>query len=78
MAERVCPTCGGRLGQHDLHGDVLTCPNCGATITVAEASGVPQAEAAPPGRSEGRDEFAGHDTVEGVMEEIEEKEEEKR
>jgi uncharacterized Zn finger protein (UPF0148 family) len=64
-----CPKCG----QHDLSTDDVLCPNCGATLT--PSNDVERAEAAPPGRTEGREEFAGEETVAGVMEEIREKEE---
>lgn len=66
---------------------VVTCPNCGAKVTLdkpgaepeaAEAprSDAPSAAGAPPGEPSGEDAFAGEETVEGVMDEVREKESE--
>jgi C4-type Zn-finger protein len=82
-----CPNCGQSLeaaGQHAVvpSADVIDCPNCGARVSLETgrlAEGV-----SPEGRAEDQggvpipehapDSFAGETTVEGVMEEIEEKE----
>jgi DNA-directed RNA polymerase subunit RPC12/RpoP len=85
MAEYICPSCGKELpsamGQHatDLVSALVTCPHCGAEVTLREGAvespsgDYAQAEAAPPGRTEGIDEFAGNETVEGLAEELQEK-----
>jgi hypothetical protein len=84
-----CPNCGQPLpeaGQHAVvpSADVIDCPNCSARVNLQtgqleqgvspegraeEQGGAPIAERAP-------DTFSGETTVEGVMEEIEEKEQE--
>jgi hypothetical protein len=64
---------------------VVECPHCGAHVMLDKAGAeaddaderkgtVERAEPAPPGRTEGRETFAGEETVEGVMEELSEKE----
>ena len=76
MAEERCPDCGTplpqQLGQHAVTPSVglVECPNCGANVTLErpETTG-------GGGQSEGEDYFAGEETVEGVMEELEHKEE---
>ena len=85
MAEYICPSCGKELpsemGQHatDLVSGLVTCPHCGAEVTLREGAvespsgDYAEAEAAPPGRTEGTDEFAGSDTMEGLTEELQEK-----
>jgi hypothetical protein len=79
----TCPSCGAEIpaetGQHAVTpvADLVACPSCGAHVRlVGEGTGgdVERAEAAPPGRVEGRETFAGEETVEGVMEELREKE----
>ena len=73
-----CPSCGAdlpqELGQHALvpSAGVVACPSCGATVTLDR----PAAAGAPGDESEGTGEetFSGHETIEGVMEEIREKE----
>jgi hypothetical protein len=83
-----CPSCGRPLpeeaGQHAVvpSAGVVDCPNCGARVNLA--TGQLEAGVSPEGRAEERggapipsgppDSFAGETTVEGVMEEIEEKE----
>jgi uncharacterized Zn finger protein (UPF0148 family) len=83
-----CPSCGQPLleeaGQHAVvpSADVVDCPNCGARVSLEtgrlaegvspeggaeDQGGAPIPERAPP-------EFAGSTTLEGVLEEIEEKE----
>jgi transcription elongation factor Elf1 len=82
-----CPNCGHELpaglGQHAVAPDahVVDCPNCGARVN--EETGALEAVSAA-GRAEeqggapieaGRPErFSGEETVEGVMDEIEQKE----
>ena len=74
-------------GQHALSpsAGVVTCPSCGATVTLEKPGArdpederkttaeVPRAAAVPPGE-EHAEEFAGQETVEGVMGEIADKE----
>jgi transcription elongation factor Elf1 len=82
-----CPSCGQELllaGQHAVAPDagVIDCPNCGARVNTEtgqlergvstegraeEQGGAPVDEGAP-------ESFSGEETVGGVMEEIEEKE----
>ena len=64
-----CPECGKEIpeevGQRALVplAGVVQCPSCGATVTLGkEGDGEPES-------------FSGHETIEGVMEEIREKEE---
>ena len=84
-----CPHCGQPLegaGQHAIvpAADIIDCPNCGARVSLEtgrlavgvspeggaeDQGGAPVPERAP-------ETFAGETTVEGVMEEIEEKEQE--
>jgi endogenous inhibitor of DNA gyrase (YacG/DUF329 family) len=68
-----CPNCGADLpaetGQHALvpSAGVVACPTCGETVTLGHAEADTAAEA--------HDEsFSGHETIEGVMDEIREKE----
>ncbi|MBD0291874.1 MAG: hypothetical protein ICV74_11510 [Thermoleophilia bacterium] len=79
MTLASCPSCGRALGQHDVRGTPPVCPHCGAPLTVSADEAEPEApveraQAAPPGREEGREEFAGEETAEGVRQEIREKE----
>lgn len=83
-----CPSCGqelpGEAGQHAVAPDagVVDCPSCGARVNLETGELV--AGVSPEGRAEEQggapisggqpDSFAGETTVEGVMEEIEEKE----
>jgi uncharacterized Zn finger protein (UPF0148 family) len=64
---------------------VVTCPNCGASVTLDKPGAepepaeqprgeAPRADAAPPGEATGEDTFSGEETVEGVMDEVREKE----
>jgi uncharacterized Zn finger protein (UPF0148 family) len=71
--ETRCESCGTAIGQHDLSGDRLMCPSCGATVTVSPGGEPERAEAAPPGRPDGTETFSGEETVEDVMREIREK-----
>jgi DNA-directed RNA polymerase subunit RPC12/RpoP len=82
-----CPNCGQRIpeeaGQHAVVPDaeIIDCPSCGARVNMKtgklasrssegraeEQGGAPIPEGAP-------DSFSGETTLEGVMEEVEEKE----
>jgi hypothetical protein len=89
MSDMTCPNCGAEVpaesGQHAVSpsAGVVTCPSCGATVTletspdrqqvVGEAEAAPAAPA-PPGRSGEKEYFSGSESVEGVMEELSEKE----
>jgi DNA-directed RNA polymerase subunit RPC12/RpoP len=85
MAEYICPSCGkdlpSALGQHatDLISALVTCPHCGAEVTLREGAvespsgNYAEADAAPPSRTEGSDEFAGNETIEALAEELQEK-----
>jgi len=77
----------GEVGQHAVtpSAGVVECPHCGHHVVLDKVGAEPEqanepaapverAEAAPPGRTEGRETFAGEETVEGVMEELSEKE----
>lgn len=83
-----CPSCGQELpagaGQHAVSpsADIVDCPSCGARVNMQ--TGRLAQDVSPEGRAEeqgvapipeGRPEsFSGEETVPGVMEEIEEKE----
>jgi hypothetical protein len=83
-----CPSCDQPLpaeaGQHAVvpSADVVDCPNCGARVSLE--TGRLDEGVSPEGRAEEQggapipegqpDSFSGETTVEGVMEEIEEKE----
>jgi hypothetical protein len=83
-----CPNCGQPLpegeGQHAVvpSAGIVDCPNCGERVVLD--TGVPAPEVSPEGRAEDQggapiregepERFAGEETVEGVMDEIEEKE----
>ena len=74
-AVQRCPNCGAELpaglGQHALvpTTGLVQCPSCGENVTL-ERPETAGAEAA----GEHEESFAGHETVEGVMEEIRDKE----
>jgi predicted RNA-binding Zn-ribbon protein involved in translation (DUF1610 family) len=84
-AEFMCPSCGkdlpAAIGQHstDLLSGLVTCPHCGAQVTLREGAveapspAYQEAAAAPTGRTEGRETFAGNETFEGLTEELEQK-----
>jgi hypothetical protein len=89
MSVMRCPSCGAERseesGQHALSpaAGVVSCPSCGATVTLADAAGSQRSGAegqaaaareAPAGRSGQPEYFSGEDSVEGVMEELSEKE----
>jgi hypothetical protein len=73
MSSQQCPNCGAdlppELGQHALTptSGLVECPTCGENVTL-------ERPATTHGATAGDDQFAGHETVEGVMEEIREKE----
>jgi hypothetical protein len=83
-----CPSCGQSLpaaaGQHAVvpSADIVDCPSCGARVDMGTGRLVE--EGSPEGRAEEKgvapiptglpESFAGEETVEGVMEEIEKKE----
>ena len=73
MAAQRCPNCGEplpeELGQHALTptSGLVRCPSCGETVTLEHAE-------AGSGGGEGEETFAGSETVEGVMDELSEKE----
>lgn len=85
MAEFKCPSCGGELpaalGQHatDLVSGLVTCPHCGAEVTLREGTSeapsgdFEEAEAAPPGRTEGKETFAGNENFAELAEELRQK-----
>ena len=76
-------------GQHapTPSAGVVQCPQCGASVTLQkpgaepgqqpagpETEDVPRAESTPVGEPTGEDYFSGEETVEGVMDEVREKE----
>jgi predicted RNA-binding Zn-ribbon protein involved in translation (DUF1610 family) len=86
-----CPNCGAQvppeMGQHSVTpvAGVVTCPSCGASVTLRSAGAqdsageaspgqTPTAAAAPPGVEGGQEYFSGQESVGGVMEELKEKE----
>ncbi len=85
MADYVCPSCGkelpSELGQHatDLVSALVTCPHCGAQVTLREGAvetpsgDYEEAAAAPPGRTEGTETFAGNETFGELKEELQDK-----
>jgi hypothetical protein len=71
VPDETCPSCGNRLppeiATHALApaAGLVSCPHCGAAVTLPK----------PGGAEEPQDEsFAGHETVEGVMQELRDKE----
>jgi endogenous inhibitor of DNA gyrase (YacG/DUF329 family) len=83
MTGERCPSCGAEIpeevGQHALvpSAGIVECPTCGATVTLEKPTAETGAgESSRLPRTEGEEEsFAGEETLEGVMEEVEEKEE---
>jgi ribosomal protein S27AE len=89
MSDIRCPNCGAEVpaesGQHAVSpsAGVIACPSCGATVTLGRPGNrqqvVGEAETAsaapsPPGRAGEEEYFSGSESVEGVMEELSEKE----
>ena len=89
MADQRCPNCGeplpAELGQHALTptSGLVRCPSCGETVTLEHAErghrrhrGYRATSAADAGMSDtvSDEEFAGEETIEGVMDELREKE----
>jgi uncharacterized Zn finger protein (UPF0148 family) len=79
MADTICANCGATVpeetGQHAVvpSAGIVTCPNCGATVTLEKPDAEPEADETDT--AEGSEEsFSGHETIEGVMDEISEKE----
>jgi hypothetical protein len=84
-----CPSCGQPLpegaGQHAVvpSADVVDCPSCGARVNVTTGQLAEDVSAAGRAEEQGvapipegePESFSGEETVEGVMEEIREKEE---
>jgi endogenous inhibitor of DNA gyrase (YacG/DUF329 family) len=78
MSAVTCPSCGSEVpveaGQHALAPDagVVACPTCGAAVRLDGEGGgaVERAEEPPPVEED----FSGHETIEGVMDELREKE----
>lgn len=85
MADQNCPACGNalpsELAQHadNLEVGLVTCPSCGAGVTIAKdaddavSTQFERAEAAPPGRTEGRETFAANESFEELKDEMEDK-----
>jgi endogenous inhibitor of DNA gyrase (YacG/DUF329 family) len=74
----TCPSCGSAVpleaGQHALAPDagVVACPTCGATVHLdGDGDGYVERAEEPP---QVQEDFSGHETVEGVMDELSEKE----
>jgi len=80
MTEQTCPSCGkdlpSEMGQHAANIEIglVTCPHCGANVTLdkgpdaTEGAAYETADAAPPGREEGRDTFSGQETIADLAE----------
>ena len=86
MPEQQCPNCGGalpsELGQHSVAPitGLVTCPHCGADVELREPGAGEQdrgafqdADAAPPGRTEGRETFSGQEELDDLRDEVQEK-----
>ena len=85
MAEDTCPTCGEPVPpETGIHAraigpGLVACPHCGASVTLTrpgepegatrDSSGEPETVETPASES-----FAGHETIEGVMDEVRDKE----
>jgi predicted RNA-binding Zn-ribbon protein involved in translation (DUF1610 family) len=83
-----CPNCGRPLpdgeGQHAVvpSAGIVDCPNCGERVVLdtgetardVSAEGRAEEQGGVPIREGEPETFSGEETVEGVMEEIEEKE----
>jgi hypothetical protein len=81
MADQKCPSCGADLppevGQHALapSAGIVECPTCGATVTLERPGTETESDGDVVGESSSPETFSGHETVEGVREELSEKEE---
>jgi hypothetical protein len=84
MSDTKCPNCGSdlpsELGQHAITpvSGLVTCPHCGQEVHLpgAEASGgggAPAPSSSSEAGSEGKESFSGHETVEGLKDELENK-----
>jgi uncharacterized Zn finger protein (UPF0148 family) len=85
MAAQACPNCGeplpAALGQHALAptSGLVRCPSCGETVTLEHVDATDD-EGGAPGADEGMSDtvrdtyFSGEETVDGVMDELREKE----
>jgi uncharacterized Zn finger protein (UPF0148 family) len=89
MAQQRCPNCGAEVpretGQHATtpSAGVVQCPSCGATVTLEKPGAAADQQAAEhsadvprareSGETSGEDYFSGEETVEGVMDEVREK-----
>ena len=84
MAEQTCPICNNpvpdELAQHadNLEVGLVTCPSCGAGVTLRKDSvealpNVARAAASPPGRETGENYFSGNDDVDSLREELQNK-----
>jgi hypothetical protein len=75
---QTCPHCGGELpaelGQHSVAPmtGLVKCPHCGADAHLAKET---EASSGSEERSESAESFSGHETVEGVMGEVRDKQE---
>jgi uncharacterized Zn finger protein (UPF0148 family) len=83
-----CPSCGNPLpeetGQHAVtpSADIVDCPSCGARVSLetgrlvegVSADGRAEEQGVAPIPERVPEEFSGETTVEGVMEEVEDKE----
>jgi endogenous inhibitor of DNA gyrase (YacG/DUF329 family) len=86
MSDAKCPNCGrdlpSELGQHAITpvSGLVTCPHCGHEVHIqgAEASGgggasAPADSGASGAGSGSQESFSGHETVEGLKDELENK-----
>jgi endogenous inhibitor of DNA gyrase (YacG/DUF329 family) len=81
MAEQKCPNCGRdlpkELGQHSVApmSGLVTCPHCGADVHLERATVVTNPGSDQPAFTgdESSERFSGSETMQGVKEEIEEK-----
>ncbi len=74
MAAQTCPSCGkelpAELGQHATApvSGLVTCPHCGVDVHLERA-----ATGETAGEQGETESFAGHETVNGVMDEVQRK-----
>jgi predicted RNA-binding Zn-ribbon protein involved in translation (DUF1610 family) len=77
---QTCPSCGAEIpeetGQHAVVplAGVVTCPSCGATVRLDRSGADAAAAAAEPDVAGDTEFFSGHETIDGVMDELEDKE----